>query len=227
MLVLLLAVPELTWAWDTSLAGAFGLISRAEGVWTVVILAATVPASIVVSDRRDGLVLLLRLRGLGPTGYLSLRAGIAAAVAFALAVTGLGLSLVGLVVVLGPADAGTSGFSQLLPEAAPLLTDAFTILVAGLAAAGLAASASVIGSVVQVPVVPNLMPLAGFIAAAWLESLLPAPLSRIAEAASVQLRASPGGATMVDILLPLAVWPAVGLVLVGLVGPRQESLWRR
>lgn len=230
--VLVLAVPELTWAWDpllhedSPIQGGLGLISRAEGLWTVVVLAAAVPASIVVSDRRDGLVLLLRLRGLGPASYLALRAGVAGLVAAILAIVGLLISLAGLVVLVGPEAAGASASGVELSYAEPWASDLFTILVAGMSAGGLAAIAAIVGSLVQVPVLPNLVPLACFVLAAWFESLLPAPMSEIARAASVQPGVSVGVPAL-DVALPALVWPVVAVVLVALVGPRQESLWRR
>lgn len=229
-LVVVLAVPELTWAWDplffddSPIRGGVGLISQVEGVWIVVVVAAAVPASMVVADRRDGLVLLLRLRGLGPVGYLALRASVAGLVASTLAMAGLLLSLFGLVVLVGPEAAGYA--PRVLPEAPPLLADVYTIIVVGAAAGGLAALSAVVGSVVQVPIVPNLVPLAGFVGAAWLESMLPAPVSEVARAAAAQPDLSLGHSAL-EVVVALLVWPAVAALSILLVGPRQESLWRR
>jgi hypothetical protein len=232
ILIAVLAVPELTWAWDplftddSPVQGGIGLIARGEGLWTVVVIAAAVPASIVVTDRRDGLVLLLRLRGLRPLGYLAVRAGVAGLVAATLAAGGLLVSLVGLVTLVGPEAAWGPGAHGPSAGAAPLASDIYSIAVASMMAGGLAGVAAVAGSVVRVPIVPNLVPLASFVAAAWMESILPPPVSGIAGAASSQ----PGlslGAPAIDVVLPLLVWPATAVVLILLVGPRQESLWHQ
>lgn len=233
LIVAVLAVPELTWLADplttddSPIRGGFGLIARGEGVWTVVVVAATVPAAVMVADRRDGLALLLRLRGLGPAGYLALRAGGAGLVASSLAVTGLLVSFTGLVWLLGARPAGPAwAGSAVLTDGSAFQGDAYTIVVAGMAAGGLAAVAAVVGSIVQVPLVPNLVPLTAYVAAAWLESLSPSLLGELAGAASLQLAPATEGALR-DAVIPALVWPVAAVVLVAMVGPHQESLWRR
>jgi hypothetical protein len=207
--------------------GGLGLIAGEYAMlYLVVVLAATVPAAVVVSDRRDGLILLLRLRGLGPLGYLALRSGVAAMVASTLVVVALLVSLAGLVWLLGSEPSGVSPERFALPGAAPLLADLYTILVAAMAAGGLAAAAAVVGSVVQVPLVPNLVPLAAIVAAVWLADILPALPGELARIATVSLPAQLGHPTA-DVMAPLLVWPLIAVLMVAVAGPRQESLWRR
>lgn len=217
---------------DTLVHGGVGILGSSESaLFVCVAFAAAGPASIVVSDRRNGLIAMLRTRGLTPQGYLAARAAVAAGIAAGIALVACLLAVAVFVTVSGPGPAMVSsalapeeGMSMygrsMLPGAPDVMADLYATVVAAFAAGGLAALGAVVGSVLPVPVLPNVVPLAALIMVLNLARIAPV----WGAAAGMDL---PAGFALqaAELVAPALLWPTVAAAAVVLVGRRQETLW--
>lgn len=217
---------------DTLVHGGVGILGSSESaLFMCVAFAAAGPASIVVSDRRNGLIAMLRTRGLTPRGYLAARTAIAAGVAAGIALLACLLAVAVFVLVSGPGPAmvssalapeeGMSMYGRSMLAATPaLMADLYASVVAAFAAGGLAALGAVVGSLLPVPVLPNVVPLAALIMVLNLARIAPV----WGAAAGMDL---PAGFAQqaAELVVPALLWPTVAAAAVILVGRGQETLW--